>query len=461
MQFFYWNASFEIGIPLIDAQHRRLVDLINDLATAITEGGKLPEVGALLQELRDYSLKHFADEEEIMTGAPLSEREKTRHRNAHIGFVRKVEEIGRRDDLLSTDVSEQVLEFLITWLISHILGADRQISQALKTQAPPGEAGAGVPTVEQLLINALGETERRFRLISDYAPAMIWVCDPAGVRGYVNRSWNAFVGANAPHDDGCESVHPDDRETYRMRIRTLLADPDGAEIEYRLRKADGSYGWVLERILPRWDSGQIFMGLIASAIDITAIKKSEEVLSRANHELEEEVARRTAELERLMLTDPLTGIGNRRLLIERIQGAIERAERSGRPLATVFIDIDHFKRVNDAYGHPIGDRLLVRVAGSLRANLGAGDVVCRYGGEEFVVVLEETPLLDALRTAERLRTAIARIRLREMDTTVSVSAGIAQWEPGQSVDVFLARADKALYRAKEDGRDRCVTASAI
>ncbi|MBV5266702.1 bacteriohemerythrin [Pinisolibacter aquiterrae] len=461
MQFFYWNASFEIGIPLIDAQHRRLVDLINDLATAITEGGRLPEVGALLQELRDYSAKHFADEEGIMDTTLLSEGEKARHRRAHTGFVKKVEEIARRDDLLSTDVSEQVLEFLITWLVSHILGSDRKISRALASPAAPEEAGGAVPSVEQVLINALGETERRFRLISDYTPAMIWVCDPAGSRSYVNRSWSSFVGADAPHDDGSGHVHPEDRTAYRARIRRLLEQPTSDEIEYRLRKADGSHGWVLERILPRWDSGQVFMGLIASAIDITAIKKSEEILSRANRELEEEVARRTAELERLMLTDPLTGIGNRRRLIEHIAGAVERACRSGRPLTAVFLDLDHFKRVNDAYGHPIGDRLLARVAGTLRANLRSCDVVCRYGGEEFVVVLEETSLLDALRTAERLRTAIARIRLREMDAAVSVSAGIAQWEPGQSIDGFLAQADKALYRAKADGRDRCVATTAL
>lgn len=466
MQFFYWNSSFEIGIPLIDAQHRRLVDLINELATAITDGGKLPRIEALIRELMDYAGKHFADEEKLLERAPLADGEKSRHREAHHGFVEKVARIAERDDLLQADVAEQVLEFLVTWLVSHILGSDRKIGLALKHDER-GEAPARaiesseIPTVEQVLIAALGETERRFRLISDYAPAMIWVCAPDGVRGYVNRSWCEFVGLDERRSLDCDwfdFVHPDDRGAYRERIGALLAAPRADEIEYRLRRGDGGYAWVLERILPRTDSSGSFMGLIASAVDVPAIKRSEEVLSRANRRLEEEVARRTEELERLMLTDPLTGIGNRRLLVERLEAAIERAGREANALAAVFIDLDHFKRINDLYGHPIGDRVLIRVAGCLRANLRDTDVVGRYGGEEFVVLLEGLQHDGALRLAERLRAAVGRIRLREVEVPVSASAGVALWRSGESADAFLARADQALYRAKQAGRDRCVMA---
>lgn len=462
MEFFYWNASFEIGIPLIDEQHRKLVDLINRLATAISEGGRLPHVEALIGELTDYATRHFEDEEQIMADAPLSESEKERHRKSHRGFVDKVREIAKRDDLLRADVSEQVLEFLVTWLVSHILGSDRKISQALKAEQDSHDPTAG-PSVEQVLIAALGETERRFRLVSDYAPAMIWVCDPKGTRGYVNRAWSSFVGledGEAQDCEWCAYVHPDDRDAYHDRIGTLVAVRGSGEIEYRLRRADGEWCWVLERILPRWDSAGTFMGLIASAVDITAIKRSEEMLSLANRELEAEVARRTAELEQLMQTDPLTGIGNRRLLGERLGRAIERAGRDGTALTAVFIDLDHFKRINDVFGHPIGDRVLARVAGVLRANVSRHDTVARYGGEEFVILLDECGLDDAYRVAERLRAAIGRIRLREMDGTVSASAGVAQWRPGQSSDGFLAAADKALYRAKKTGRDRTVVAEA-
>jgi diguanylate cyclase (GGDEF)-like protein/hemerythrin-like metal-binding protein/PAS domain S-box-containing protein len=462
VQFFYWNPSFEIGIASIDAQHRRLVDLINDLATAIIDGGALPQVAALIDELLDYAAQHFADEEKILDRTTLSDAEKTRHRATHRGFVEKVREIATHDDLMSTEVSERVLDFLITWLVSHILGSDRKIARSLETRTTAAGASVedhGEQSVAQLLINALSETERRFRLISDYAPAIIWVCDPAGRRTYVNRAWCDFVGVEEDGDwaaSATDHVHPDDRPAYLRSIEEVLAAPRPIEIEYRLRRADGEWGWLFERILPRVDSNGAFMGLVASAVDITAIKRSEEMLARANRDLEAEVAHRTAELERLMRIDPLTGVGNRRALIEALTAAIDEIGRPETRLTAIFVDLDHFKQINDAFGHPIGDRVLVRVAASLRANLRDDDILCRYGGEEFVVVVARATCEEVWRIAERLRAAVGRIRLREIDTTVSASAGIAVWRPGEDADAFLARADKALYRAKAEGRNRCI-----
>lgn len=463
MQFFYWNASFEIGIPLVDAQHRRLVDLINELATVFTEGGKLPQVEALFTELMDYAVNHFADEERLMDQSPLPEFEKIRHRRSHRGFVEKVQQLAQRDDLLQADVSEQVLEFLITWLVSHILGSDRKISRALGGTVDAADAETGVAElrpVEQVLINALGETERRFRMISDYAPAMIWVCDTTGVRGFCNRSLTDYIGIDertARNCDWLDFIHPDDRANYQALLAELIAAPRPAEVEYRLRRSDGNYAWLLERILPRRDAGDGFMGLIASAIDITAIKQSEALLSRANQELEQEVARRTAQLEQLMLTDPLTGVGNRRYLTTRLDEEIKRAERGGPPFTAAFFDLDHFKAINDRWGHATGDQVLARVAACLRANIRDCDVLGRFGGEEFVVLLLETPLADAIRVGERLRAAVSRIRMPGMTDGVTISAGLAEWHAGETSTVILDRSDRALYRAKESGRNRCVT----
>lgn len=462
VQFFYWNSSFEIGIPEVDAQHRRLVDLVNGLAAAIIEGGELPRVEALIDDLRDYAAQHFADEEPLMASAGLSESEQRRHRASHQGFVERVGEIARRNDLMRSDVSEQVLDFLVSWLVSHILGADRRIAEGLNREPRQGiDAGLpnAVPQVEQLLINALGETERRFRLISDNAPAMIWVCDRKGGRTFVNRAWNVFVGIadeEAGDGDWLERLHVDDRPGYAALLGDLLVEPRTAAIEYRLRRPDGAWGWVLEHVCPRFDGAGAFLGLIASGIDVTAIKRSEEVLARTNRELEVEVARRTAELERLMRTDPLTGIGNRRMLLDQLAAIVERGRLLGDPPVAVFFDLDHFKQVNDRYGHPIGDKVLTRVAGALVANLCRDGIVCRWGGEEFVAVLEATSLDEAVRSVERMRAAIGRIRLAEIPGAISVSAGLAVWGDDASIDAFLARADRALYRAKQTGRDRCV-----
>ena len=462
MKFFYWNKNFEIGIPDVDRQHRVLVDLINGLGASITDGGKLPQVQTLLTQLADYAAGHFSEEEALLDASQLPDEEKTQHRRAHRGFIEKTEGIVQRTDLLRAEIAEELLDFLTTWLISHILGSDTKFARFLVPGIPsasPENALLEISPVERVLIRALGETERRFRLISDHAPALIWVSDAGGNRGFFNRAWNEFVGIvddESETSDGLEFVHPDDFVAYTDLIARLHAHPESAEMEYRLRRHDGEYRWVLEKILPRIDNGDIFMGLIASATDISAIKQAEALLNQSNQELEEEVLRRTAQLEQMMLTDALTGIGNRRFLMSRLEEETVRATRHHTPLTVVFFDVDHFKRVNDTYGHAVGDVVLAGVAESLKSGLREYDIVARYGGEEFVVLLVQTGLEDGFNLAERMRATISRLQFPELPIPITVSAGLAEWQPGETTDSILHRSDQALYRAKNSGRNCCV-----
>jgi diguanylate cyclase (GGDEF)-like protein/hemerythrin-like metal-binding protein/PAS domain S-box-containing protein len=461
MNFFYWNKSFEVGIAAIDSQHRCLVDLINALAAAVTEGGKLPELQSLFGQLMEYAAVHFSDEEKLMNASSLPETEKEAHRREHRCFVEKAQKIVENPKLLQVEASEQVLEFLITWLISHILGSDKKIAKALEQNGEdrfPGESFFDISPVERVLLGALTETERRFRLISDHTPALMWVADVAGERGFVNRSWTDFVGIapdSTADTDWRDFIHPDDRSAYLELLHQLPVAPQPAETEYRLRRHDGQYHWFLEKILPRIDSGNVFMGLIASATDISTIKQAEALLSRANQELEQEVAHRTAQLEQLMLTDPLTGVGNRRLLTKRLEEETLRAHRYQRPFCAIFFDLDHFKRINDLYGHAAGDAVLTGVASILRACLRDCDLLGRFGGEEFVVILPETSIQDAVQIAERMRCGVADMRLPMIPKTITVSAGVAEWMRGETGEVLLERSDRALYQAKEAGRNCC------
>ncbi len=163
------------------------------------------------------------------------------------------------------------------------------------------------------------------------------------------------------------------------------------------------------------------------------------------------------ELERLMLTDPLTQVGNRRMLELRLGDQIVRAQRYGRALTAVYFDLDHFKQVNDSYGHDVGDAVLRQVAASLQATVRQSDHVARMGGEEFVVLLTETRLEAALPLVARMRAAIAALQVEGLPTRVTVSAGLAEWRQGESGEELLRRADQALYRAKEAGRDSAFT----
>jgi diguanylate cyclase (GGDEF)-like protein len=161
-------------------------------------------------------------------------------------------------------------------------------------------------------------------------------------------------------------------------------------------------------------------------------------------------------VEEMAATDKLTGLLNRQTLDVLFQQAISLAQRANTPLAVVIADIDHFKAVNDHYGHLAGDEVLRRVASCLKANLRTSDTVCRWGGEEFLMILKDCDLNAGLLLAEKLRQAVvAECALCELaKCNVTVSFGVAQLQEGESEESLVARADKALYEAKLAGRNR-------
>ena len=162
------------------------------------------------------------------------------------------------------------------------------------------------------------------------------------------------------------------------------------------------------------------------------------------------------ELVRLASVDPLTGLSNRRVFFERAEVARERC-RDGGALTAIMFDIDHFKRVNDLYGHDVGDLAIASVA-QLAAAVGV--LVGRLGGEEFGILTEGQHLHDGVKLAERLRAAVAALRLTTLNgpLTLSCSFGVSEIMPGESIDDLLKRADVALYAAKTGGRNRVMAA---
>jgi len=172
--------------------------------------------------------------------------------------------------------------------------------------------------------------------------------------------------------------------------------------------------------------------------------------------MEEQLRRRNMELEELSITDGLTGLRNRRHMVAALDQEVDRARRSKRPLSVLMLDVDHFKRLNDRFGHQAGDAVLVKVAGLIRAAVRGVDAAGRYGGEEFIVVLPETDQRAAEEVAERIRSMVAGgVLLEGGDAPVTVSIGIATLtkDGGEAAEV-IARADAALYRAKAGGRNR-------
>ncbi len=165
-----------------------------------------------------------------------------------------------------------------------------------------------------------------------------------------------------------------------------------------------------------------------------------------------------AQLERLARTDMLTSLSNRRDFYEHAARAIAHSRRLGAPLSLVLMDIDHFKKINDTYGHARGDQVLRKLSHSLGDALRETDVPARLGGEEFAVLMPTTSLAQALAVAERLRDALAHTPVAigdEEQIHFTVSIGVTEWQPADAdIDATLHRADEALYRAKHNGRNR-------
>ena len=196
----------------------------------------------------------------------------------------------------------------------------------------------------------------------------------------------------------------------------------------------------------------VVTGLVLSAV-MEERKRVMDRLARALDVLREEA-----------MTDPLTGLYNRRFLVEFLQREWIRARRRDGSLGVIMIDLDHFKRINDTFGHPAGDYVLIAVAGLLRMHIRSSDIVCRYGGEEFALVLPEASLENVRRRAEEIQAAISRLDLAHGDVSLgrlTASLGVAMFpDHADGPDAVLKAADGALYAAKDAGRDRTVVSTA-
>ena len=181
-----------------------------------------------------------------------------------------------------------------------------------------------------------------------------------------------------------------------------------------------------------------------------------ESLSQANEALQHEIAARTQmqeELQRLATTDALTGLRNRRAFDAFAAHEIKRAERTGEALSIILFDIDHFKRINDTLGHHIGDEVLVGLAQLTGGRIRASEILARWGGEEFILLLPQTDIENAVHFAGVIRRLIEAHEFPQVEK-VTASFGVTQFSCGDSIDSMLQRADTALYRAKENGRNR-------
>jgi diguanylate cyclase (GGDEF)-like protein len=227
----------------------------------------------------------------------------------------------------------------------------------------------------------------------------------------------------------------------------------------QIRK-DGSEMWFDVLTMPTYDANNQIDGFQGIGRDVTERRLQENELKRSQIDLEfrlQEISAQKIDLEEKATRDPLTGVYNRRYLDETLPRDLSRAKREAYPVAVIMIDLDHFKRVNDTYSHAAGDEVLKALAALLKKHARDSDIVCRYGGEEFVVIMPGMSLDSARQRIEQLRSELAEVIVRYHDESIrtTLSAGIAGFpEHGDTVETLIAHADEMLYRAKHAGRNQ-------
>lgn len=252
-------------------------------------------------------------------------------------------------------------------------------------------------------------------------------------------------------DEGIDYYHTEDREMVQHCLDDAVATSKAFEFEARLVRADGALRYVVSR-------GEVEQGPNGRATAIFGI--FQDITERALKTIDLTNAKQQAEERvdhaiQLAMTDPLTGIGNRRWVTDVLTSEVESAGREQRNLSIALLDIDHFKSINDRFGHSVGDIVLKDVAQICANAVRRSDFVGRLGGEEFLIVLPGADTVTATIVAERVRSSLeANIWCSGGPERVTASLGIATFSIGTGVDNFLRQADEALYCAKAEGRNR-------
>jgi diguanylate cyclase (GGDEF)-like protein/PAS domain S-box-containing protein len=292
--------------------------------------------------------------------------------------------------------------------------------------------------------------EDRLRQLSsavEHSPISIVIMDITGNIEYVNLKFTEVTGftldevrGKTPQDTfGSSNTQP---ETRAEHWQTILSGNEWRGEMENCKKNGESY-WAAVSISPITDSNGIITHFVSINEDITVRKENEEKIQRLN-----------AGLEQLAMTDYLTNLYNRRYFMQRGAEEFKRARRNNQPLALLMMDIDHFKNVNDTYGHDAGDMALQQVAATLKSSLREIDILGRIGGEEFAVLLPNISLHEAAVLAERVRKAVAgtSVEIPGGSLTITISIGVAVLTNETSgIDNILKNADVAMYQAKSCG----------
>jgi len=381
MESFQWTRQFETGLKEVDEQHHCLVDLINQLGSRLVENELIDnDVVVLFRELFNYTQYHFQEEEELMKRVAIAPRHFDLHLEQHHYFLKEIiyfysglhldeirdaASLPQTEVLTSTSLKEvhDLLDFLMNWLVYHILGLDREMADQIHA------IQAGI--------------------------------DPE----------TAYKQAKKPQENATAALLDALNHLFHLMAAQNL----------ELRELNQS---LEAKVAERTRS-----------------------LAEANHYL-----------ENLALTDPLTGLPNRRYALQQLAALWAESTAEKTPLLCMMVDADHFKIINDTYGHDAGDLVLLELSKTLKYTLRTDDLVCRLGGDEFLVICPKTSLSGGLHIAELTRRTVGALRVPTGDGfwRGSISVGVAVRTGSMAGPEDLIKvADEGVYLAKKAGKN-CV-----
>lgn len=294
-------------------------------------------------------------------------------------------------------------------------------------------------------ITSRRQVEDLYEVLANSSPVGVYVIQDGYLR-FGNPKFREYTGVSErelPSLRAIELVHPDDREFVRANSIKMLKGQRSAPYEYRLNTRGGETRWIMETVIPITYGGE--KAVLGNALDFTARRNAEEALRESEQKYME-----------LSITDDLTKLFNSRHFFIQLKSELTRTSRYGNILSIILLDMDNFKKYNDCHGHIEGDKILVRLANVVRKCIRMTDTVCRYGGDEFIIILPETPGPEAVRVAERIRQDFIadRALLEDQRVEVTLSIGVAEYVFNEDMMDFIKRADANMYKAKENGRNQ-------
>ena len=278
--------------------------------------------------------------------------------------------------------------------------------------------------------------------------------EPANIQVLANCLKDQYLVKVSTSGEQCLALAADDQKPDLILLDIEMPEMDGYEICRQLKNNPGTAGIPVIFVTGKGDENAEELGLLLGAVDyITKPIRPAIVAARVSTHVE--LKQQRDQLEKLAMKDQLTDVYNRHYLLEVANHKVARAMRHKHPLSLLMIDVDHFKNVNDSYGHPKGDEILKAVSQLLIEQTRKEDVVARFGGEEFVILMDHCGQPEVGEKAENLRQLVESLNPGGINVTVSI--GLAELNPGEeSFSGLLKRADTAVYAAKDQGRNQVV-----